>query len=73
MNSFSYDEEPVKVTRDSGYSKLKLISPENRKKARKNAHNPNIVTGKYRLKDLFAKRDIVVIPEKMTLWYQFTE
>lgn len=32
MNSFSYDEEPVKVTRDSGYSKLKLISPENRKK-----------------------------------------
>ena len=70
---YVYDEEPVKVTRDSGYSKLKLISPENRKKARKNAHNPNIVTGKYRLKDLFAKRGIVVIPEKMTLWYQFTE
>lgn len=73
MANFQYDGEPVRVTRDSGYSKLKLISPENRKKARERVYNPNIVTGKYRLKELFAKRGIVVIPERMTMWYRFTE
>lgn len=68
-----YDEEPVMVTRDSGYSKLKLISPENRKKARERVLNPDTVTGKYRLKKLFGEIGIVVIPERMTMWYPFTE
>ena len=71
MTNFHYEEEPIKVTRDSGYSKIKLISLENRQKAYENVCNPNIVTGRYRLKELFAKIGIVVIPEKMTMWYQF--
>ena len=53
MTEFHYDEEPVMVTRDSGYDKLKLISPENRKKARERVLNPDIVTGKYGLKKTF--------------------
>ena len=73
MTEFSYDEEPVRVTRDSGYSKIKLISPENRKAARERVMNPDIVTGRYRLKKLFADLNVVVIPERMTMWYPFTE
>lgn len=73
MTEFRYDEEPVMVTRDSGYDKLKLISPENRKKARERVLNPDIVTGKYGLKKLFGEIGIVVIPERMTMWYPFTE
>ena len=73
MTKFNYGEEPVRVTRDSGYSKLKLISPKNRQRARERVENPNVVTGRYRLKKLFAKCGIVVIPEKMTMWYYFTD
>lgn len=73
MTEFSYDEKPVKVTIDSGYSKVKLISPENRKEARERVLNPNIVTGRYKLKKLFANLDVVVIPDRMTMWYAFTE
>ena len=65
--------EPTQVTRDAGFSKLESISPENQRKIKERIKNPNIVTGKYKLKELFAKRGIVVIPERMTMWYRFTE
>lgn len=70
-----YDDmgEPTMVTRDAGYSKIKSISSENRIKIKERINNPDIRTGKYRLKKLFAKRGIVVIPEKMTIWYHFID
>lgn len=73
MSNFQYDEEPVRVTRDSGYSKTELLSSENIRKSQERIENPNIVTGKYKLKELFADLGIVVIPERMTNWYAFTD
>jgi hypothetical protein len=35
---------PVKVIRDAGYSKTKLLSSENIKKSQERIENPNIVT-----------------------------
>ena len=73
MDRFQYGEEPIKVCRDCGFNLLEMFAPENRKKARERVNNPNEVTGKYRLKELLAKIGIVVYPERMTMWYQFTE
>lgn len=73
MNDLECRKDPVYISRDAGYSKLKLISPENRKAARERVMNQDIVTGKYRLKELFGEIGIVVIPERMTMWYPFTE
>lgn len=42
--------EPVRVVRDVGYSKIKLLSLEYRNKVKKRVEDPNIVTGKYKLK-----------------------
>lgn len=73
MNKYHYDEKPVRVTKDSGYSKVELLSPENRRKARERVKDPNYVNVKYKLKEFFAEIGIVVIPEKMTMWYLFNE
>lgn len=59
------------VTRDSGYSKIDSISPERRRKSRERINDPNIIAGRYKLKELYAKIGIVVIPEKMTMWYPY--
>ncbi len=63
--------EPVRVVRDAGYSKIKSISHENRKKALERVNNPNIVTGNYKLKELYEKIGIIVNPDKMTNWYPY--
>lgn len=68
-----YDDmgEPVIITRDPGHRKSELLSPENRKRVKERVENPDIVTGNYKLKDLFSEIGIVVNPEKMTNWYVF--
>ena len=63
----------VKVIRDAGYNKKKLLSPGYRKKVRERVKDPNIVTGNYKLKELFAEIGIIVNPEKMTNWYMYGE
>ncbi len=70
---FEYEDmgEPVKVIRDAGYKKSKLLSPENRERYRKRVQNQNIVTGNYKLKELLSEIGIIVIPEKMTNWYLY--
>lgn len=61
----------VMVVRDAGYSKIKLLSPEYRNKVKKRVENPNIVTGKYKLKELFAEIGIIVNPQAMTYLYKY--
>ncbi len=63
--------EPVIVSRDPGYSKSELLSPENRKHVKERVDNPNIVTGNYKLKELLLEIGILVNPEKMTNWYVY--
>ena len=71
MNKYDDIGEPVCIVRDGGFSKIKSISPECRKKSFERINNPNIVTGNYKLKELLAKIGIVVNPEKMTNWYRY--
>lgn len=52
MDKFHHDEGPVRVSRDAGYSKAKLLSQENIEKSKERINNPDIVTGKYKLKEL---------------------
>jgi hypothetical protein len=66
MTNFQYEEDPIIVSRDAGYSKTKLLSSENIKKSQERIENPNIVTGNYKLKELLAEVGIIVNPEKMT-------
>ncbi|WP_292603946.1 hypothetical protein [Methanobrevibacter sp. UBA212] len=73
MTNFQYEEEPVIVSRDAGYSKIKLLSPENMKKSWERINNPDIVTGRYKLKELLEEVGIVVNPEAMTFWYKHTK
>lgn len=73
MTNFQYEEEPVIVSRDAGYSKIKLLSSENIKKSYERINNPDIVTGRYKLKELLEEVGIVVNPEAMTFWYQHTK
>ena len=73
MNKYEGLGKPTRVTRDAGVSKLELISPENREKARERVLDPNIVTGKYKLKELFGEMGIIVHPERMTNWYPFSD
>ena len=70
MNNHYVGLKAVHFSRDCGYNIVELLSPENRKRARERANNPNIVTGKYKLKELFAEIGIVVIPEKMSYLYK---
>ena len=73
MTDFQYDEEPIHIVKDNGFNKLELISPENRKKSRERMNDPNYVSHAYRLKELFCEIGIVVIPERMTWLYAFTD
>ncbi len=73
MTNFQYEEEPVIVSRDAGYSKIKLLSPENMKESWERINNPDIVTGRYKLKELLEEVGIVVNPEAMTFWYKHTK
>ena len=57
----------VIVSRDAGYSKIELISPENIRKSQVRIDNPNVVTGRYKLKELLEEAGIVVNPEALTL------
>ena len=66
MNDWDCRKNPVYVTRDAGYKKAQFLSSENRENAKKRVLNPNIVTGKHKLKELFAKRGIVLNPDEMT-------
>ncbi len=70
MGKYDYGCEPVIVSRDCGYNIVELLSPENRMRAKQRANNPNIVTGKHKLKELFAEIGIVVIPDKMCYLYK---
>ena len=73
MNKFHYDEGPVRVSRDAGYSKAKLLSPENIEKSKKRINDPNIKTGKYKLKELLGEVGIIVHPDAMTYCYKHTK
>ena len=53
--------------------KIKLLSPENMKKSWERINNPDIVTGRYKLKELLEEVGIVVNPEAMTFWYKHTK
>jgi hypothetical protein len=70
MDNYGNMGEPVCVVRDAGFSKIKSISTEYRKKSFERINNPNIVTGNYKLKELLGELGIIVNPEKMTLWYR---
>lgn len=70
MTEVPHDEEPVIVTRDAGYDKLEFISPENRKKARERVLNPNIVTGRHKLKELLLEIGIVFNHDALTFIYK---
>lgn len=73
MTKFCYEEEPVIVSRDAGYSKIELLSLENIRKSEERINNPNITTGRYKLKELLEEVGIVVNPEAMTFWYKHTK
>lgn len=73
MGDYYNGEKAIVVTKDVGFNKSKLISAENRQKIQNRVNDPNIVTGRYKLKEIFANIGIMVIPEKMTFWYQFNE
>lgn len=71
MTNWDCRRNPVHVSRDAGYSKIESISPENRQKAKERMDNPDIVSGNYKLKELFADMGVVVHPERMTNWYPY--
>ena len=73
MTKFCYEEEPVIVSRDAGSSKIELLSLENIRKSEERINNPNITTGRYKLKELLEEVGIVVNPEAMTFWYKHTK
>lgn len=66
MSKFQYDEEPIIVSRDTGYNLVKLLSPEYRKKASERVVNQGLINSKYKLKEIFAEFGVIVNPEAMT-------
>lgn len=68
MYDYYNGSKVVQISRDGGYSKEKLISSENRSRAKEHMENPDIVIGNNKLKELFSEIGIVVNPEKMTNW-----
>lgn len=66
MSKIQYDEEPIIVSRDTGYNLVKLLSPEYRKKVKEISENQELSNSKYKLKEIFAKFGIIVNPESMT-------
>lgn len=73
MNDWECRRNPVRVSRDAGYSKIESISPENRKKSKEMMDNPNTVTRIDTLNKMYSKMGITVHPERMTNWYAFTD
>lgn len=73
MSDVPYRGKAVHVERDAGYKKIDYISPQNRKKARKHMDNPNRVSSKELLMELFGEIGIIVNPNKMSYWYQYNE
>lgn len=73
MNKYRYNGNPVIVSRDAGYSKIELLSEENIKQSRERIENPDIVTGRYKLKELLEEVGIVVNTEAMTFWYAYSK
>jgi hypothetical protein len=71
MTDLECRRNPVHVSRDAGYSKVKSISPQNRRKAKERMDCPDVVTGNYKLKELYEKIGIIVHPERMTNWYPY--
>lgn len=71
MNDYYGGLKAVQISRDGGYSKSKSISSESRKESRERIENPNIVAGRYKLKEIFAEIGIIVNPEEMTYWYKY--
>lgn len=70
MNDFWDFGEPVTVVRDAGYSKLLTLLPKNKLKAKKRVENPNFISGKAGIKELFAEIGITIHPEAMTYLYR---
>ena len=70
MDNFKDMGEPVRVVRDAGYSKIKCLSPEFKKKSLERIKDPNY---KSNLKKLYAKMGIIVNPDKMTNWYVYDD
>ena len=73
MSKYCYDDEPIRVSRDAGYSKIKSIAPEFRQKSIERMNNPNIAAGDWGLKEILAEVGIVVNPEKMTHLFKYNE
>lgn len=71
MSEFQQENEPVIVSRDAGYSKIKLLSSESIRKSQERIDNPNIITGRYKLKELLEEVGIIVNPDTMTFWYKY--
>ncbi len=70
MIEFQDRGEPVYVARDSGYSKLKYLSSENRQKSIERMKNDDRKSSKEFLKEIFGEFGIVVNPEKMSYWHR---
>lgn len=66
MTKFLDEMEPVIVSRCGGYPIYESLIPENRKKAREKVKDPNYISSKYKLKEIFSKFGIIVNPEAMT-------
>ena len=66
MTKFLDEMEPVIVSRCGGYLIHESLLPENRKKAREKVKDPNCISSKYKLKEIFSKFGIIVNPEAMT-------
>ena len=71
MTKFQYDEEPIIVSRDAGYSIAKTLDPENRKKARELVENRDYVNSKCKLKEIFAEFGVIVNPNAMTYLFNY--
>ena len=71
MNKYDGMGEPTRVSRDAGYKIINLLNPENRRKAREKVKNPDYRNSKYKLKELFAKKGIIVNPEAMSYLFRY--
>lgn len=70
MIDFQDFGEPVTIVRDAGYSKLLTLLPKNKLKAKKRVENPNFISGKEGIKDIFSEVGIIINPDAMTYLYR---
>ena len=73
MTDWDCRKNPVYVSRDAGYSKIKSIFPENRKKAKEMKDNGDAISRIDVLTELYSKMRVIVHPERMINWYAFTD